>query len=58
MFVWEQDTIELFSVFPTDWSTKYMYIYELPVEDHYIFFSEHKFNQDKFYVGVLIGEDT
>ncbi|XP_060246563.1 vomeronasal secretory protein 2-like [Meriones unguiculatus] len=34
-----------------------VYIYELPVMDHYIFYSESKFFGQKVYVGQLIGRD-
>lgn len=32
-----------------------MYIYELPVMDHYIFYSECSFLEQKVYMGELIG---
>lgn len=32
-----------------------LYIYELPVMDHYIFYSEMKVLEQKVYVGELIG---
>ncbi|XP_059115109.1 vomeronasal secretory protein 2-like [Peromyscus eremicus] len=39
------------------WGTYLMYIYELPVMDHYIFYSESQFFEQKVYVGELIGKD-
>ncbi|XP_005346787.2 odorant-binding protein 2b [Microtus ochrogaster] len=39
------------------WGAKLMYIYELPVMDHYIFYSECRFLEQKVYMGELIGKD-
>ncbi|KAM7316705.1 hypothetical protein ACRRTK_024436 [Alexandromys fortis] len=39
------------------WGTNLMYIYELPVMDHYIFYSECRFLEQKVYMGELIGKD-
>uniref|UniRef100_A0A8C8UN31 Lipocalin/cytosolic fatty-acid binding domain-containing protein n=1 Tax=Peromyscus maniculatus bairdii TaxID=230844 RepID=A0A8C8UN31_PERMB len=37
------------------WDTNLMYIYELPVMDHYIFYSECQIFEQKVYAGELIG---
>ncbi|XP_050011132.1 vomeronasal secretory protein 2-like [Alexandromys fortis] len=39
------------------WGTNLMYIYELPVMDHYILYSECRFLEQKVYMGELIGKD-
>ncbi|XP_040600800.1 vomeronasal secretory protein 2-like [Mesocricetus auratus] len=39
------------------WGTYLTYIYELPVMDHYIFYSELKVLKKKVYMGDLIGKD-
>ncbi|XP_042133059.1 vomeronasal secretory protein 2-like [Peromyscus maniculatus bairdii] len=39
------------------WDTNLMYIYELPVMDHYIFYSECQIFEQKVYAGELIGKD-
>nr|XP_048288234.1 odorant-binding protein 2b [Myodes glareolus] len=39
------------------WGANLMYIYELPVMDHYIFYSECRLFEQKLYVGELIGKD-
>ncbi|XP_051039828.1 vomeronasal secretory protein 2-like [Phodopus roborovskii] len=39
------------------WDLYHIYIYELPVMDHYIIYSELNFKK-KVYVGDLIGKDT
>ncbi|ERE71110.1 vomeronasal secretory protein 2 [Cricetulus griseus] len=39
------------------WNMFLLYIYELPVMDHYIFYSEMKVLEQKVYVGELIGKD-
>ncbi|XP_037060312.1 vomeronasal secretory protein 2-like [Peromyscus leucopus] len=39
------------------WGIDLMYIYELPVMDHYIFYSECQISEQKVYAGELIGKD-
>ncbi|KAL6034293.1 hypothetical protein STEG23_015035 [Scotinomys teguina] len=43
--------------YSTLWGTYLVYIYELPVTDHYIFYSEYQYFEQKVYAGELIGKD-
>lgn len=37
------------------WNSLLTYVYELPVMDHYVFYSELKLIEKKVYAGELIG---
>ncbi|XP_032757704.1 vomeronasal secretory protein 2-like [Rattus rattus] len=39
------------------WNSLLTYVYELPVMDHYVFYSELKLIEKKIYAGELIGKD-
>ncbi|XP_063140897.1 vomeronasal secretory protein 2-like isoform X2 [Rattus norvegicus] len=39
------------------WNSLLTYVYELPVMDHYVFYSELKLIEKKVYAGELIGKD-
>ncbi|KAL1763156.1 hypothetical protein HispidOSU_003571, partial [Sigmodon hispidus] len=39
------------------WDTFLMYIYELPVKDHYILYTDFQYFDQKIHMGELIGKD-
>ncbi|XP_076793777.1 vomeronasal secretory protein 2-like isoform X2 [Arvicanthis niloticus] len=51
------EKIEKPGLYKAVWDTLLTYIYELPVLDHYVFYSECKLIDGKFYVAELIGKD-